>query len=396
AKTLLEYTDCIQTDASINPGNSGGPLFAADGRVVGINGRASFEKRGRVNVGAAYAISMRQINHFFEHLRGGLLCDHATLGATVRTDADGKVVVDDVLTSSDAFRRGLRVGDELTAFGGRPIGGVNQFKNALGVYPAGWRMPLTFRRDGVKTTAMVRLAAVHRAGELEEMLSGRKKVIEDRPPDAPPPQPMIVPAGLESLFEAKAGFTNYAANRRRRDEILQRWKADGSRQGDGETWTVTAVDEKDAEVVVALSGGASRWESQGRETTLLDGSPEKTEAVPPVVLAALEEWRRFLVHGIDVFGRCDFAGGFPSLDEPMRTLPALETERAGGRARWLFDPTNGRLRGIEYWSEPGVDAVEIALDDGTPGDEAVPRRWTVTIGGAPLVVLKVKSTETTK
>ena len=27
AGTLLEYTDCIQTDASINPGNSGGPLF---------------------------------------------------------------------------------------------------------------------------------------------------------------------------------------------------------------------------------------------------------------------------------------------------------------------------------------------------------------------------------
>ncbi|HOM19192.1 MAG TPA: trypsin-like peptidase domain-containing protein, partial [Thermoguttaceae bacterium] len=29
AGTILEYTDCIQTDASINPGNSGGPLFDA-------------------------------------------------------------------------------------------------------------------------------------------------------------------------------------------------------------------------------------------------------------------------------------------------------------------------------------------------------------------------------
>ena len=33
AGTLLEYTDCIQTDASINPGNSGGPLFNARGRA---------------------------------------------------------------------------------------------------------------------------------------------------------------------------------------------------------------------------------------------------------------------------------------------------------------------------------------------------------------------------
>ena len=31
AGTLLEYTDCLQTDAAINPGNSGGPLFDAAG-----------------------------------------------------------------------------------------------------------------------------------------------------------------------------------------------------------------------------------------------------------------------------------------------------------------------------------------------------------------------------
>src|SRR5262245_22055147 len=88
AGTLLEYTDCIQTDAAINPGNSGGPLFNAAGDLVGINGRGSFEKRGRVNSGAGYSISINQIKHFMDALRGGLIVDHATLGATVATRDD--------------------------------------------------------------------------------------------------------------------------------------------------------------------------------------------------------------------------------------------------------------------------------------------------------------------
>ena len=148
AGTLLEYTDCIQTDASINPGNSGGPLFNADGRLIGINGRGSFEKRGRVNVGVGYAISINQIKRFLGHLKSGRIVDHASLGATVSTDADGRVVVDDILEDSDAYRRGLRYGDEIVRFGGREIGTANAFKNVLGTYPSGWRVPLTYRRDG--------------------------------------------------------------------------------------------------------------------------------------------------------------------------------------------------------------------------------------------------------
>src|SRR6516165_9369931 len=81
AGTLLEYTDCIQVDASINPGNSGGPLFNMAGELIGINGRISLEKRGRVNVGVGYAISINQIKNFMGQLRAGLDTDHASLGA---------------------------------------------------------------------------------------------------------------------------------------------------------------------------------------------------------------------------------------------------------------------------------------------------------------------------
>ena len=114
--TLLEYADCLQTDAAINPGNSGGPLFDAAGRLIGINGRGSFEKRGRVNVGVGYAISVNQIKNFLSYLQSGRIVDHATLGAVVSTDSEGRVVVADILETSDAYRRGLRIDDEIVAF----------------------------------------------------------------------------------------------------------------------------------------------------------------------------------------------------------------------------------------------------------------------------------------
>src|SRR5712692_1837479 len=101
AGTLLEYTDCIQVDASINPGNSGGPLFNMEGELIGINGRGSFEKRGRVNSGAGYAISINQIKNFLGQLRAGLDTDHASLGATVKERSEegtsSQMVVDRIL-----------------------------------------------------------------------------------------------------------------------------------------------------------------------------------------------------------------------------------------------------------------------------------------------------------
>ena len=159
AGTILEYTDCIQVDAAINPGNSGGGLFDAAGRLIGINGRASFEKRGRVNVGAGYAISANQLRNFLGCLRAGRIVDHATLGAVVATSADGEVVVSDILESSDAWRRGLRHDDEIVSLAGRPVRTVNAFKNILGTLPAGWQVPLVFRRGGRRQELLVRPSA---------------------------------------------------------------------------------------------------------------------------------------------------------------------------------------------------------------------------------------------
>ena len=73
-----------------------------------------------MNVGVGYAISINQIKNFLGDLHSGRMVDHATLGARVAVDADGRVVVTDILENSDAYRRGLRYGDEIVSFAGRP------------------------------------------------------------------------------------------------------------------------------------------------------------------------------------------------------------------------------------------------------------------------------------
>jgi S1-C subfamily serine protease len=129
AGTLLEYTDCIQIDTSINPGNSGGPLFNIKGELIGINGRGSFDKRGRINSGVGYAISINQIENFMGHLYAGIDSDHASLGAVVESDPEklGRMRVTRILEECDAARRGLDLDNELLTFAGRYMGSVNQF-----------------------------------------------------------------------------------------------------------------------------------------------------------------------------------------------------------------------------------------------------------------------------
>jgi S1-C subfamily serine protease len=217
---LLEYTDCIQIDTSINPGNSGGPLFNMKGELIGINGRGSFDKRPRINSGVGYAISINQIKNFKGHLMSGLDVDHATPGFAVTTQTDssglGRMQVTNISDKFDVYRRGLRYGDELVSFDGRPIFSVNHLKNVLGLFPRGWRVPMEYRRSGDeegRKEIAIRLMGVQR------------KVIEDPsqpkgpgPKKGPPKINQNSPAA--KYYIAKEGFANYYFNKQLQDELL--------------------------------------------------------------------------------------------------------------------------------------------------------------------------------
>lgn len=216
--TILEYSDCIQTDASINPGNSGGPLFNVDGELIGINGRCSFEKRGRVNVGVGYAISIKQAMNFYGNLRSGRIVDHATLGFTVATDNQGRVVVSNILESSDAYRRGLRYGDEVLRLGDRDIATANQLKNVLGIFPDYWRVALRYRNEQGVQEAAIRLQSLHQPGELEKIVEGSSEQGAKKAGDT---KPAVSKDVLADRYESRRGFGNYYFNRLELERIVK-------------------------------------------------------------------------------------------------------------------------------------------------------------------------------
>ncbi|MCA9227164.1 MAG: trypsin-like peptidase domain-containing protein [Planctomycetales bacterium] len=412
AGTLLEYADCIQTDASINPGNSGGPLFNANGDLIGINGRGSFEKRGRVNVGVGYAISINQIKHFLGYLHSGRIVDHATLGATVSTSDDNRVIVSDILESSDAYRRGLRYGDQIVAFGGRTVDTANEFKNVLGIFPRGWRVPMTYRRDDQQFDVLVRLTGVHAREELlekvqravpaEEPPGGKKpdkddeSKEDDQPrddeknsdadkPDGSQPKPgqpkpgqprparrspaaqqVKVPEAAAKLIEQRRGYANYYFNQLNRDRV---WKSFGSSAGEFSTatgpWKLTGE--------LTIGGDVEILLGDETATALFPGGPANLELSKDLdeqtapegsggLLVGLHLWQRMLRVGPAQFGDVYYLGTVPV---PGKELPCdtLVGSYNVVESRFMFDPETGLLASVEMYASPDGDPCEIYFSD---------------------------------
>jgi len=387
AGTILEYADCLQVDAAINPGNSGGGLFDANGRLIGINGRASFEKRGRINVGVGYAISSNQVRNFLGVLRGGRLADHATLGATVATSFDGRVVVSDILESSDAWRRGLRIDDEVVALAGRPVRSVNAFKNVLGTLPAGWRVPLVYRREGRPTEIVVELAGVHTTAMLADIISGGrgKPAPPGKPGEQPEPRPNPLapkpedlPEAIRPLYEPRLGFTNFHFNRVELERVAALIAAGSGRAPDEQAadqpdagrpaWTFRGrleqggsfeIELADQAASISLPTGVSRWEPVAAEAGL--AAEAGFDASPPGsggMLAALTLWRQLLRDGMASSGRMIYWGQQPQVGAAGELVDVLELTSGAGRARFQV-AASGTVVAVDFLLSPTAEPCEL-------------------------------------
>jgi serine protease Do len=434
AGTLLEYTDCIQTDAAINPGNSGGPLFNANGDLIGINGRGSFEKRGRVNVGVGYAISINQVKNFLGCLKSGRIVDHATLGATVAMSDVGKVRVSNILENADAYRRGLRYDDEIISFAGRAIDTPNGFKNVLGIFPKGWRVPLVYRSGGKEQATLVRLTGVHGEEELTQLVS-RKPRPEEGPPEGPrqpdkpgrpgeerpkpdekrrpdgqepEPQPrpgqrpahkeVEVPPEVQKLIKARPGFANYYFNELHRDRVWTAFSANGDFAPLNRAWKLTGELASGGKIVVTLGDETSSGDfPQG--ALKLDAAQDLDQQLGPAgsggLLVALHLWRQILVAGPQKFGDVIYYGTAPH--------PAVEGQadvliahRNVAELHLVFEPTSGRLVVAEMIADPTEDGCEIRFSDYRDyGGRQIAHRLEIRRGDEPFGQIEWKTIELT-
>jgi S1-C subfamily serine protease len=423
SRGFLEYTDCIQVDTSINPGNSGGPLFNMEGEVIGINGRISLEKRMRLNSGVGYAISINQIKNFMGHLRAGLEADHATLGAFIATRAEegneNAMIVTSIIENCDAHRRGLDTGDELIAFAGRPVSNRNHYQNVLGLFPKGWRVPLTFRRDNAKHEILVRLMGAQR----QELEDGRPKPTETPPPPPRRPKTADKESPALKLFEAKPGFANYYFNRLERDRLLSEFHKLGDFSPVAGTWTLdadfeinqksaaatlTIGDEKDAAGKVVRS--LVKLTLGGVIFTLdpLATSQDPDQLTVPKdsggLLMALYQFRRLLVVGPKGFeGQMSHGGFEPFYPRPLTGSPPksladlrvdteiLTTEHAAAVGKWYFDKKDHRLLGAEVNPVRDEDPCELYFHDFKAVDgRLLPHRIEIRYGNGRFGILTIR------
>ncbi len=126
------FDEYIQTDASINPGNSGGPLADAKGVVIGIN-TAVFSSGSRAwSLGIGFAIPINQAKTVIDSLRHKGYPVRGRLGASITEvpREEGRNLglgrfegakLTEVLRAGPAYRGGLRRGDVVVEFDGKPV-----------------------------------------------------------------------------------------------------------------------------------------------------------------------------------------------------------------------------------------------------------------------------------
>ncbi|HIJ82109.1 MAG TPA: Do family serine endopeptidase [Desulfuromonadales bacterium] len=156
------YDDYIQTDASINPGNSGGPLFSAQGKVIGIN--TAIIAGGGGGIGFAIPVNLaksvvNQLRDTGKVTRGYLGVRFqpltADLAKSFGLESDKGALIASVEKDTPAERAGLKEGDIILEYDGKPINEGNELPRYVAATPIDKQVKLVIFREAKKQTVTI-------------------------------------------------------------------------------------------------------------------------------------------------------------------------------------------------------------------------------------------------
>jgi serine protease Do len=177
---ITAYEDFIQTDASINPGNSGGPLLNINAEVIGINTAIVASGQGigfAIPINLAKAI-MEQLIKEGEVTRGwlGVVIQPLTpeLARQFGVEPGEGILIADVVEGGPAEKAGLRTGDVVEAFAGKPVTNVRQLQRLVADVRPGKPVTVKVKRQGKDLALSVTVGRM----PSEEAVSGPREPLE--------------------------------------------------------------------------------------------------------------------------------------------------------------------------------------------------------------------------
>ncbi len=170
-----QFVPFIQTDVAVNPGNSGGPLFNMKGEVIGINSQIFSTSGGFMGLSFAIPIDLAvQIkdelmkNGKVSRGRLGILMQQLTpeLAKSFNLkDAKGALIAQ-IEKDGPADKAGLRDGDVVIEYNGKPIADIRELSQAVASTKPGAKVKVKAMREGKPVNLVIVVGEMPTDGKL--------------------------------------------------------------------------------------------------------------------------------------------------------------------------------------------------------------------------------------
>ena len=163
---IADYEDFIQTDAAINPGNSGGAIVNAKGELVGVPTAIFSTTGGYQGIGFAIPANMAKVvldslMKTGKVVRGwlGIWIQPLTpeLAKKFGIEDEKGALVSDVVEGGPAEKGGLKGGDLIIEYGGKPVEGPAHLRNMVANTAPGTEAPIKIIREGKTQTLKIKI-----------------------------------------------------------------------------------------------------------------------------------------------------------------------------------------------------------------------------------------------